>query len=94
MIRLLEHEGKSLLARHGMRIPRGALYPEPPPTGGQLVVKAQVLAGGRGKAGGIKFSDNAADAEAAAKKMLGTTFGAVKVAAVYVEERLKIAAEY
>ena len=94
MIRLLEHEGKSLLARHGMRIPRGALYPESPPAGGQLVVKAQVLAGGRGKAGGIKFSDNAADAEAAAKKMLGTTFGAVKVAAVYVEERLKIAAEY
>ena len=94
MIRLLEHEGKSLLARNGMRIPRGALYPEPPPAGGQLVVKAQVLAGGRGKAGGIKFSDNAADAQAAAKKMLGTTLGAVKVGAVYVEERLKIAAEY
>jgi succinyl-CoA synthetase beta subunit len=94
VIRLLEHEGKSLLARHGMRIPRGALYPESPPAGGQLVVKAQVLAGGRGKAGGIKFSDNAAEAQAAAKKMLGTTLGTVKVGAVYVEERLEIAAEY
>jgi succinyl-CoA synthetase beta subunit len=94
VIRLLEHEGKGLLARNGMRVPRGALYPEPPPAGGQLVVKAQVLAGGRGKAGGIKFSDNSADAQAAAKKMLGTTLGAVKVAAVYIEERLSIAREY
>jgi succinyl-CoA synthetase beta subunit len=94
VIRLLEHEGKGLLARNGMRVPRGALYPEPPPAGGQLVVKAQVLAGGRGKAGGIKFSDNSADAQAAAKKMLGTTLGAAKVTAVYIEERLSIAREY
>ncbi len=94
MIRLLEHEGKSLLARNGVRIPRGTLYPEPPPAGAQLVVKAQVLAGGRGKAGGIKFLDNAADAQAAAKKMLGATLGAVKIGAVYIEERLTIAREY
>ena len=94
MIRLLEHEGKSLLARNGVRIPRGILYPEPPPAGAQLVVKAQVLAGGRGKAGGIKFLDNAADAQAAAKKMLGATLGAVKIGAVYIEERLTIAREY
>ncbi len=95
MIRLLEHEGKSLLARNGMRIPRGALYPEPlPQTGGQWVVKAQVLAGGRGKAGGIKFADTPADAQAAAKKMLGSKLGAVTVAAAYIEERLAIAGEY
>ncbi len=94
MIRLLEHEGKSLLARNGVRIPRGALYPAPPPGGGELVVKAQVLAGGRGKAGGIKFADNSADAQAAAKKMLGSALGAAKVAAVYIEERLTIAQEY
>jgi len=94
VIRLLEHEGKSLLARNGVRIPRGTLYPEPPQAGGQLVVKAQVLAGGRGKAGGIKFSDNAADAQAAAKTMLGATLGAVTIGAVYIEERLTIAREY
>jgi succinyl-CoA synthetase beta subunit len=94
VIRLLEHEGKSLLGRHGMRIPRGALYPEPPPAGGPLVVKAQVLAGGRGKAGGIQFAQSPAEAQAAAKKLLGATLGAVKVTAVYIEERLSIAREY
>jgi succinyl-CoA synthetase beta subunit len=94
VIRLLEHEGKSLLARNGMRVPRGVLYPEAPPAGAQLVVKAQVLAGGRGKAGGIRFADNAADAQAAAKKMLGSRLGAVTVDAVYIEERLTIAHEY
>lgn len=95
MIRLLEHEGKSLLERNGMRIPRGALYPElPPQTGGPLVVKAQVLAGGRGKAGGIKFADGPADAQAAAQKLLGTKLGAAKVMAVHIEERLRIAREY
>jgi succinyl-CoA synthetase beta subunit len=94
VIRLLEHEGKSLLARNGMRVPRGALFPALPPTAGQLVVKAQVLAGGRGKAGGIKFAGNSADAQAAAQKLLGATLGAAKVTAVYIEERLTIAGEY
>ena len=95
MIRLFEHEGKSLLARNRVRIPLGALYPElPPHTGGQFVVKAQVLAGGRGKAGGIKFAGNVTDAQAAAKNLLGSTLGEAKVMAVYVEERLQIAAEY
>ncbi len=94
MIRLLEHEGKSLLARNGIRVPRGALFPALPQFGGQLVIKAQVLAGGRGKAGGIKFADNAGDARAAAERMLGTTIGAAKVTAVYSEERLTIVREY
>jgi len=94
VIRLLEHEGKSLLARSGMRIPRGALYPELPQTGGQLVVKAQVLAGGRGKAGGIKFVASLADARAAAHELLGAKLGEAAVMAVYVEERLSIVKEY
>jgi succinyl-CoA synthetase beta subunit len=95
VIRLYEHEGKGLLARNGMRIPRGSLYPEmPPDTGGKFVVKAQVLAGGRGKAGGIKFADSVADAQAAAQNLLGSRLGQAKVMAVYVEERLQIAGEY
>jgi succinyl-CoA synthetase beta subunit len=95
VIRLFEYEGKSLLARNGLRIPLGSLYPEPPPqTGGKFVVKAQVLAGGRGKAGGIKFADSVAEAQAAAKNMLGAKLGVATVAAVYVEERLQIAREY
>jgi succinyl-CoA synthetase beta subunit len=53
-----------------------------------------VLAGGRGKAGGIQFAQSPAEAQAAAKKLLGATLGAVKVTAVYIEERLSIAREY
>ena len=95
MIRLLEHEGKSLLARNGVRIPRGSLYPELPPLAdGQFVVKAQVLAGGRGKAGGIRFAQGTANAQAAAQGLLGMTLGDATVQAVYVEEWLQIAAEY
>ena len=95
MIRLYEHEGKSLLARNGMRVPQGALYPELPSLqGGRFVVKAQVLAGGRGKAGGIKFADSVAAAQAAAQDLLGLRLGEAKVTAVYVEERLQIVGEY
>ena len=95
MIRLYEHEGKSLLARNGMRVPQGALYPELPSLqGGRFVVKAQVLAGGRGKAGGIKFADSVAAAQAAAQDLLGFRLGEAKVTAVYVEERLQIVGEY
>lgn len=95
MIRLLEHEGKSLLARNGIRIPEGALYPDlPPHMEGQLVVKAQVMAGGRGKAGGIKFVEGQAAATTAAKGLVSATLGKVIVESVYVEERLAIAQEY
>jgi succinyl-CoA synthetase beta subunit len=94
VIRLLEHEGKALLARNGVRVPKGALYPQLPSASGALVVKAQVLAGGRGKAGGIKFAANAAAAQAEAKKLLDTTLGSNRVSAVYIEERLAIAGEY
>ena len=61
--------------------------------GGRIVVKAQVHAGGRGKAGGVKLADDPAGAEAAAKQILGmmlktpqTPPEGIKVLKVLVEE--------
>ena len=95
MIRLPEHRGKALLARNGVRIPRGALYPDlPADLQGPLVVKAQVLAGGRGKAGGIKFANGSAAARALAGELVGFKIAGITTGEVYVEERLSIAREY
>ncbi|WP_373065411.1 ATP-grasp domain-containing protein, partial [Gemmatimonas sp.] len=52
-MKLLEYEGKALLARHGVPVARGALWPQVPESDTGWMVKAQVLAGGRGKRGGI-----------------------------------------
>ena len=58
------------------------------------MVKAQVPAGKRGKAGGVRAADDAATAGAAAEAILGMAIGGHRVEAVLVEERAAIAAEY
>ena len=74
-----EYQAKAILAEFGVPVPRGSAASTPEEAravaatlGGRVVVKAQVHAGGRGKAGGIKVVDTPADAEAAAKQLLGT----------------------
>ena len=102
-----EYQAKRILADGGVPVPRGgpATSPEEARTvaeslGGGAVVKAQVHAGGRGKAGGIKVVSSPAEAAEAAGGMLGTrlvTFQTgpegVPVDAVLVEEPLDIARE-
>jgi succinyl-CoA synthetase beta subunit len=92
MIRLLEHEGKALLARHGIAIPPGALFPALP-AAGPFMVKAQVFQGGRGKAGGIRPAEDAAGARQAAAAIGALAIGGERVRAVYVEQRLAVARE-
>jgi succinyl-CoA synthetase beta subunit len=90
MIKLLEHEGKRILAAHGIPIPPGALYPDlPPGTRGPFVVKAQVYAGGRGKAGGIQIVENAKAIADAAGRIQEMTIGGDSVRAVYVEAKIE-----
>ena len=91
-MRLLEYEGKALFARHGIAVPKGALWPEMQ-AGEALVVKAQVPAGGRGKGGGVAFAASAGEARAAAEALLGKTIGDHVVERVWIEERLDIARE-
>src|SRR6201994_1623014 len=62
--------------------------------GGRVVVKAQVKVGGRGKAGGVKVADDAADAEAKASAILGMDIKGHTVHRVLVENASAIAQEY
>ena len=93
-MKLLEHQGKSILSNYGIAIPTGALWPALPDGVARFAVKAQVRSGGRGKAGGIRFADSAADAAASAKSLLAAEIGDHAVADVLVEERLDITREF
>jgi succinyl-CoA synthetase beta subunit len=77
-MKIHEHQAKALLREFGVPVPGGEVASSPADAkivaarvGGKVVVKAQVHAGGRGKAGGIKVADGATEAEAAAKQILG-----------------------
>ncbi|HEX9327693.1 MAG TPA: ADP-forming succinate--CoA ligase subunit beta [Reyranella sp.] len=77
-MKIHEYQAKILLREFGVPVPDGDVADTPSQVreiaqrlGGKVVVKAQVHAGGRGKAGGIKLADDAAGAEAAATLILG-----------------------
>ena len=96
-----EHAAKPLLAAAGIAIPRGRLARSGAEARGVAaelgapgVVKAQVPAGKRGKAGGIRTADDAAAAGEAAEAILGMDIAGHRVESVLVEERAAIAAEY
>ena len=75
---LYEYQAKRLFAKYGIPIPQGDVAKTPEEAkavaeklGGRVIVKSQVHTGGRGKAGGVKLADDAADAAAKAKEILG-----------------------
>ncbi|MHB8179128.1 MAG: ADP-forming succinate--CoA ligase subunit beta [Vulcanimicrobiaceae bacterium] len=103
---LMEYQGKELFARVGIAVPRGrhcataedvARFIAANP--GEWVVKAQVLVGGRGKAGGIKFASTPEEGRARANEILGLVIKnrqnpqGETVKSLLVEERLPIAKE-
>jgi len=94
-----EHAAKPLLAEAGIAIPDGAVAQDPAAAAevaarlGPVVLKAQVPAGKRGKAGGIKPADTPDEAARAAEAILGMTIGGHEVATVLVEARAEIARE-
>ncbi len=95
MIKLLEHEGKAILAQAGIAIPLGGLHRDLPPALQQdLVVKAQVFAGGRGKAGGIRFAPDRVAALELAHALQGTTLNGEPVQDIYIEQRLDVVREF
>lgn len=93
-MKLLEVEGKALLAAHGMALPRAGTWPQVPESVGGWVVKAQTLAGGRGKRGGIRRADSRDELQRHAFALHGGYLGDDPIHAVLVEERLEIAHEY
>jgi len=95
-MKFYEYKAHEIFRRYGIPVPRGVLAARPedladPPL--PCVVKAQVLVGGRGKAGGIKFAKTAEEARAAATAILGMRIGPYTVHHVYALERLDIAQE-
>ncbi len=95
MIKLLEHEGKKILAACGIAVPPGGLYRSlPDALDGELVVKAQVFAGGRGKAGGIRFANGREEALRLADEIIAAPLGDAQVEDVYIERKLRIEREY
>ncbi|MCG5217277.1 ATP-grasp domain-containing protein, partial [Streptosporangium soli] len=98
---LFEHQAKELFAEYGIPVPRGIVAhtvaearAAAEELTGRVVVKAQVKTGGRGKAGGVKVADDAADAEQKATAILGMDIKGHTVHKVLIEEASAIAEEY
>ncbi len=94
---LLEHDAKQLLARHNIPAPQACLLTTPTVTDalppGPWVVKGQITAGGRGKAGLIKKADSATDVSACARDIIGKQAKGRTVKAVRVEQQVHGASE-
>jgi succinyl-CoA synthetase beta subunit len=98
---LYEYQGKELFRRVGIPVSDGRLATTPEEArkaaeeiGGPVVVKAQVLTGGRGKAGGVKLADDPGDAEAKANDILGLDINGHVVRKLWIEQASDIAKEY
>jgi succinyl-CoA synthetase beta subunit len=99
-VNLHEYQARELLKRYGIPVPDANVADTPEQArsiaqrlGGKVVVKAQVHAGGRGKAGGVKLADGADAAKAAASAILGMTIKGLTVHKVLVAPATDIASE-
>jgi succinyl-CoA synthetase beta subunit len=106
-MKLHEYQSKEVLVRAGVPVPGGEVATDAETAraiaskfNGKVVVKAQVLMGGRGKAGGVKLFDNADDAAAFTKELIGKRLVSVQnptgmvVEKVLVAQQIDIAEEY
>ena len=106
-MKLHEHQAKRIFADYGIPVPRGRAADSADDAaaiagelGGRVVVKAQVHAGGRGKAGGIKLANSPAEAAQAAEALIGSTLVTFQtgpegapVNSVLVEEAVDVQSE-
>jgi succinyl-CoA synthetase beta subunit len=98
---LYEYQGKELFRRAAIPVSDGKLAVTPAEAraaaeelGGAVVVKAQVLTGGRGKAGGIKLAADPDEAEARAEEILGLDIRGHVVRKLWIEKASEIAKEH
>jgi succinyl-CoA synthetase beta subunit len=99
-VKLHEYHSKQLFAAHDVPIPRGDVATRPQEArhiaeelGGPVVVKSQVLVGGRGKAGGIRLAQTPDEAEEVAGEILGMEIKGLPVRKVLVDEAADIRQE-
>jgi succinyl-CoA synthetase beta subunit len=102
MVKLAEWRGKELFRKYGVPLPRGSVARSPAEAEAltrdgtvplPCVVKAQVLAGGRGKGGAVRFANTPLEARAAAEAILGLDFKGETVKELLLEEKLPITQE-
>jgi succinyl-CoA synthetase beta subunit len=98
--RLLEYQGKELLRKFGIQVPAGQVAQSMQEArqaaqkiGYPVVVKAQVFAGKRGKAGGIRRAEDKGQLEQIVSELLGSTVRGLPVEALLVEREVAIARE-
>ncbi len=99
-MKLHEYQSKSIFARYGVPIPRGRVAGIATEAkqiaeelGGRVIVKSQVLVGGRGKAGGIRLAKTPQEAEELATHILGMEIKGLKVRKVLIDEAVTIVKE-
>jgi succinyl-CoA synthetase beta subunit len=100
-MRFFEYEAKSVFERYGVKVPKRGYVTTPKEAkklakeiGCPVALKVQILAGGRGKAGGIKFASTPSEAEELARIMLATKIQGLDVHGILVEEKINIDHEY
>ena len=95
-MKLYEFQGKALFREAGIPVPKGAVVTASDRSGlfAPSAVKAQVLSGGRGKAGGVLLVSTQEEAEKAADSILSMELKGEPVRALLVEEKMNIRAEY
>jgi len=100
-LRLYEFQAKKIFADHGIKVPNGCVVNSPVEAGKiteefgvPVAVKAQVLMGGRGLAGGVKFAQNPDEAQKLTTHILGGSLKEEDINCVLVEEKIPIETEY
>ena len=101
-MKIHEYQAKEIFSKYGIPVERhtlcrtaaGAVAAYRRMGSDRVVIKAQVLTGGRGKAGGVKLVDNTEDAYQEAKNILGMSIKGLPVNQILVSEAVDIAAEY
>jgi succinyl-CoA synthetase beta subunit len=100
-VKIHEYIAKDIFKGEGISVPQNRMVVSPEKAkvaafeiGKPVVIKSQILAGGRGKAGGIKFAENPDEAYTKACKVLGSTVKDERVEMVLIEEKLEIISEY
>ncbi|MDH5606300.1 MAG: ADP-forming succinate--CoA ligase subunit beta [Anaerolineae bacterium] len=99
-MKLHEYQSKNIFAEFGVPIPKGKVAATPDEAkaiaadlGGRVVVKSQVLVGGRGKAGGIKLAKSPEEAQKAADEILKLMIKGLPVRKVLIDEAAEISSE-